>query len=549
MQSRVEKLLQRRKDAENMRTFFHSHWREQANYFRQNIDNIGTEKHRTQPNTSRQSALFDSVGSEAASSYAAGCMAWLSPSESAWFKFAPPKQMEGDDEITSWYSKCTEVTREVLANSNFYREIHKLYLDDGVFGTGSMHMDTDPVLGLNFRTMRIGSYSILEDMRGNVDTVFEDKEFTPRQAVEKFGEENVGKSVLQAWRNPQRIDKSKFMFTRVVVPNNEIQRGYIDATGMPWSIIWIAVDDKVECSVEGAWSMPTFVHRHMTYTDTAWGFGPGWQATPDMRQLNEQQMFLDSLVETLVVPRVLAHVDHEGKIDMRPGGVTTFTDPNKIPKVWLENGSYPAGVDRVEWRQNNIRRAFHNHLFQVMSEIPPGKEVTATEIVQRQRDQLPAFSPTFAAKMVEVFNPLGRRAFGALLRMQAYPPPPKQLQIQMENGIHIPDPRMVYSSRMALQIEALENESFGRYFESLGAFAQLNPGVVDHVNWDAAVREYGRNEGVPENWIMPESDVRRMREARAEEQARLQEQEMALQESQAVKNESEAVKNMEQVAA
>lgn len=524
--NRAERLLERQKHAYGMRVFFHGQWREQSDFFRQSVDNIGTEQRQSPtPNTSRQSGLFDTTGVEACQAYAAGCMAWLSPSESAWFKFEPPKPFDGSDAVQEWYGQCTEITREILANSNFYREIHKAYLDDGAFGTSALVVEPDGQFGLNFKALRIGTYSILEDSRGVVDTVFAEFDFTAKQAVERFGEDMVSKKVREAYLDPKRMDKDRFRFVRTVVPNNEAQAGKIDESGMAYQVVWVEEREKKEVKVEGAWEMPILVHRHQCYTDTVWGFGPGWRALPDMRQLNDMQILLDTQVETAVIPRVLAHADHEDMIDMRAGGVTYFTDPGSVPRVWLNDSNYPQGLDRIEWRQANVRRTFYNHLFQLLSEMPPGKEMTATEVMQRQRDQLPAFSPTFASKMTEIFNPLGRRAFGVLLRLGAFPEPPRELMQESEEGVIVPDPKMTYTSRMALQIEAIENESFLRYFEQSSALMQVHPGVADHIDWDKVARGMARNEGVKEDWIKSEMDVEGMREAQAEEEARLQQQE------------------------
>lgn len=518
--NRAEHLLERKKHAYTMRVPFHAKWREQSDYFRQSIDNIGADRMENQmPNTTRQADLYDTTGIEACQAYAAGCMAWLSPSESAWFKFEPPKPMQEQDDIVEWYGECTEITREILAGSNFYREIHKTYLDDGAFGTSALVVEPDPQFGLNFKTLQIGSYSILENTKGIVDTVFADFEFTAKESAERFGEEMLSKKCRESYADPKRCDKDKFSYTRVVVPNTEREAGKIDESGMAYQVIWIDDEQKKEVRVEGAWEMPILVHRHQCYTDTVWGFGPGWRALPDMKQLNDMQALLDTQVELQVVPAYLDHIDREGDLDLTSGAVNFFSDPQNIPRPLNGQTNYPMGVDRVEWRQTNVRRTFYNHLFQLLSEMPPGKEMTATEIMQRQRDQLPAFSPTFAAKMTEIFNPLGKRCFGVLLRMGAYPEPPQGVMQQTEDGVIVPDPQMTYTSRMALQIEAIENQSFMNYFEQGAALMQVHGGFADHIDWDKVARNMARNEGVPEGWIRAEYEVDEIRRIRQQQEA------------------------------
>jgi hypothetical protein len=74
----------------------------------------------------------------------------MTPLDSRWFSLEPPKAMESEDEIEQWFKRCTEVMQAELSRSNFYTEIHELYLDRGAFGTAAILVEGGKNNSLNF---------------------------------------------------------------------------------------------------------------------------------------------------------------------------------------------------------------------------------------------------------------------------------------------------------------------------------------------------------------------------------------------------------------
>lgn len=529
-----QEILKRWSQAETLRLTMASTWREISDYVRPIKQNIGTDQMLVDaPNQNRLACLFDTSAIDANRTYAAGCMSWMTPSETTWFSFDSPQYLQGEESVKSWYSQCTDITARVLAQTNFYSQIHEAYLDDGAFGTSGVLIEEDTSAGIRFEALQIGDYAILENANREVDTVFRKFNYTPRQAAQKFGENALHESVRKKLNPAGGLDAPD-EYLHVIMPREDRDRSKSDPENMPWASIWIDLKNKVVIRESGVWEMPIPVHRHLLWSHLPYGFSPGMQALADCRQLNTMQQYLDTLVEKQVTPPILAPAGYEGSIDLRAGGVTFFKSQEESPRYWPNPANYLVGEDRVEFRRRQIDRAFHVELFQALSAVPPGKEMTAAEIHMRQRDRLTLFSPTFARKNSELNTPIMRRVFAILLRAGAFPKPPTALMQERDGFPFIPDPEIVYTSRLALQIKAIHNDSYLRVMEMVMPLVTVQPDALDHFDTDEIIRGLARNEGFKEEWLRDPRKVQEMRRMRMEQQEQARAEAMALEEAGAV---------------
>jgi hypothetical protein len=226
---------------------------------------------------------------------------------------------------------------------------------------------------------------------------------------------------------------------------------------------------------------------------------------------------MDALAETAAFPRTLIPTDLDGEVDMRAGGITVF-DPNTpaaaMPKVWGTEGRYDIGKDRVEVKVRAIEQAFHVDLFRMFTELQ--KEITAYEAMQRVAEKLVLFSPTFARQQSEVYSPLLQRVFGLLFRAGYFPEPPPEVLMPTQSGVVLAAPQVVYTSRVALAIKALENRAFVEFMQIIGPLVQLRPDVLDNFDLDIAARLLAKNLSLPVKIIRDEQDRDADRQARAE---------------------------------
>ena len=508
----ADKVLARATEMESERAPWDAFWQEIAQYVMPRKGEITSKA--SMPTTLRQDVLFDSTAIRANMILANGQLAWMTPMEAPWFSFDPPYAFKDVDDIKQYFRECSERTAVEMARSNFYSEIHELYLDRGAFGTAAIFVEPGRRSNLNFQKFDVGSFSIAEDDEGLVDTLCRDIELSLRQAALKFGVENLSKAKQESFAtNDPRKLSAKTMYLHYIAPRTKREEGKKDGRNKPVASIYIEKDTKHVVRDSGFDEQPFFATRYLKWlSSTAYGWCPSWMALPEARQLNFLEKQMDALAEVTAFPRMLFPDTHEGEIDTQASGVTYYdaSNPSAIPREWATGGRYDVGKDRAEIKRTAINNAFHVDLFSMFSQL--NKQMTAREVQERSAEKLIQFSPTFARMTTELFTPMLRRVFGILVRIPGiFPPPPPEL---IQSGF-LPEPELSYSSRIALAIKNLENNSFQRAMEMQLPLVQIRPDILDNYNFDEIVRDGARNDGLPARWLMKVEDRDKARDAQA----------------------------------
>ena len=537
-------IIQQHKGAESMRLNMCSIWRDVAAHADPLNREIGIDSTAiATPSISNGVGIYDSTIKTAAQVYASGCMSWMTPSETKWFAYSPPRNLRGDDAAKTWYSNCTDIAVEILSGTNFYAEIHNVYMTDGPYGTSGLMMREDTRYGLHFDSLPIGQFSILEDARHNVDTLFRVFRYSAVQSAKEFGEGAISQECRDALKDPLKRDSRDWEYLHYIGPREQRDRFRKNMQHAPIASVWIDLKEKTVVKESGFQEQPFAVHRHLRFGQCPYGRSPGMEAIFDARQLNYMQMQLDSLVEKQVTPPVIAPAGFEGVIDLGAGGLTMTPDMQQRPEYFGNPGNYMVGEDRTEFRKRQINTAFHVELFQALASVPVGKTMTAEEVRQRRNDRLPTFSPTFARKNREINDPVMRMVFNTLLRLGAFPDPPPNIVQQLPDGsAFVPDPNIIYSSRMALALQQIHNDAFLEAMGVAGQMAELRPEVLDNFDFDDGMRTFARNLGVLESHIVPEIQRDQVRQQRAEAQAAAEEQAAMMEEGEVVAKLAPALK-------
>ena len=477
------------------------------------------------PNVSKQSRLFDGTAIRGNQVLANGQLAWMTPMESKWFSYDAPPHLKGNDKVESWYQSCTEIAILELARSNFYTEIHELYLDRGAFGTAALHLEPGRKSPLNFTSLTCGTYSIDENDEGYVDTVYRSIPMTVRNLVKKFGLENCSAEIQKCYKDSKAKNlERESQVTHAVYPraDQDITPGRKDGANKAIASVYFENATNHVLKESGYGDMPTFVTRYLKWGTSAYGWSPSWIALPESRQLNFLERQMDALAELAAFPRMLIPDTMEGVVDFRANGATYFdaTNPSAIPKEWATAGNYDVGEARANQKRKAIEDAFHVDLFQMFAQIQ--KQMTATEVSERAAEKLIQFSPTFARMTTELFGPILNRTFSLLIEAGYFLPPPKEAFTQDHLGYALAMPEISYSSRIALAIKALENVSFSRLMATFLPLTQVAPQVMDNFDLDVISRDFARNEGIPARWMKDADLVAQDRQAKAQQAAQAQ---------------------------
>lgn len=512
--AQFDKLTSERADYDNL-------WQHVADYILPRKSDINQEKATGVEDYVNN--IFDMTASQANLTLAAGIVTNSTPATERWFAFQPPESILEDKarggKARDWFEQCTKIAHRELQRSNFYTEVHEAHLDRNAMGTCALGTFEGKKTLLNFRSLRIGTYVILTDDEGNVDGVMRLLKLNARQAAASFGEENLGPKFRKDLESGGDCSE-KHDVIHVVIPRADADRlpGRMDGENKPIASIYIDKTDDVELENTGFDEMPIAVSRFLKWRDREWGWGPGIQCLPIVRQVNFLEQKQDMLAEIMVEPRVLMPSNLIDEVDFQAGGITAFdeNDPAR-PEEWLSGGKYEVGEDRISKKQAFIERAFHNELFQMFANLE--RQITATETMARLEEKLDNFSPTFHRWTTEGLSPTLTRTFAILFRAGAFPDPPAEAYIPTAQGLALPMPEVVYNSKIALALKAKENGSLRDTLASLEGVIMVAPDVIDNFDTDQIVRDVSRNNALPPRWLRDLEAVAARREQRAQAQA------------------------------
>lgn len=479
------------------------------------------------PSASKEAMLFDTTAGDALQIMAGGLMSWTMPVNEPWFGFDPTRELRGNDRVKKWTQECAELGREYLSNSSFYTEAHEDLLAHCGFGTSAMYFAMEEGK-LRFEHLPTGSYCIEENRFGVVDTLFREFEWTIEETAKHFGKESLSRKSLEALiATDEKLRQAKIKILHAVLPRPDSERPDNDLArmagwGKPFASCYVEIAEKHTLRKSGFDAFPFSVGRYLKWTalegKTAYGYGPGFAALPDTRQINFLQMMMDCEAEKRVRPSMIADSRMEGDIVLSAGGITYIEQGYFEPKPIEVGGDYNVGQDRVKMRKDSINAKFHAQLFNMFEGLDGIR--TATEINERAAEKITAITPAFSRLSNEKHTPMLQALFGMWMEAGMLPPPPPEAIQRVSEFVGIvPNPSITFSSRLALAIKNLRNIDADRHIQRIVAIAPLRPEVLEPFDWIKWARGSARDAGVPTDYILDEEVVAQRMQAQAEAQA------------------------------
>ena len=463
--------------------------------------------------------IYSDVASNANIVMAAGMVTNSTPITNKWVAFEVDDVVKaannGAPEAVRYFAEASSKFLTILQRSNFYTQIHEAHLERNPFGTCLVFCDEGSRNILNFKTIPIGTYCLEEDYEGFVDTVFVESMMTARKIEQQFGAENLGELVKKALSDENQRDK-EFRVIHLVEPRKDRDPKKIDKLNKPYASVYFCVEDKNILLESGYDEMCYAAGRYLRWPGEVYGWGPGLQVLPIVRQLNFIEKQADIISEKMADPPSLTPSNLAGQADFRAGGNTVFDEntPGAVPQFM----QLTARLDGMQWRvdkkEKSVRDAFHNDLFQMFSQIDSSARMTQIEVMQRAGEKLEQFSPAFTSWDTEVLTPLMRRAFSICFRAGLFGEPPADAFV---NGSLVM-PKFVYSSKLSLALKSLDNRALIDAVNVLLPMAQVDPTVMDRVNLDGSTKMVLENFGVPPKCIRRDEEVAMIQQQRAEQQ-------------------------------
>jgi hypothetical protein len=438
----------------------------------------------------------------------------LSSPSRPWFSLRTyDEALMEDAEVKGWLADVERRMYVFLASSNFYGAAKAGYSEIGLFGTEACAMVEHPVHGMVCHALTAGEYWIACGDSTEPDTLFRRSPMTVVQAVQSF-KDKVSPSIQAMY---DRSDYHSIVpVFHAIEPNRDRETGKIDARNKPWrSVYWDENDGRdVFLRESGYDEQPFWAARWDTVGADVYGYSPGMDALPSLRELQLQVKRRNQAIDQLVNPEKI--VPSTVNLTGQPGNIVSVANvdknqiiiPYEIPYQALE-----ALRQEIEKSKEQIDRASYADLFLAITNMPGIQPRNVEEIASRNEEKLTQLGPVIERVNNEKLETAVDRVFGIISRGRLLPPAPEAL--------HDVDLKVEFVSILTQMQRMVGIGQIERTVGFIGNMAAVFPEARDKLDPDEVIDQYGERAGAPGNIIRTAEQVKKIRDDRArQEQAK-----------------------------
>jgi hypothetical protein len=332
---------------------------------------------------------------------------------------------------------------------------------------------------------------------------------TARQAQEKF-RDKTPESVKKCL---EKEPGKKLEFLHVVMPDVD------NESGLPFVSYHVSCEGQELIDIGGFKTFPYIISRWTTSPNEIYGRSPAMSVLSEIKMLNSMRKTDLKARHMAVDPPILA-ADQSTirRFSMKPGSLnygTLDAAGNPLVRPYQSGTSIQASNDGIEQSREFINRAFFLNLFQILVESPA---MTATEVLQRAQEKGQLLTPTAGRQMSELLEPIIMREIsiyeeyglfrdGAPLQL-----PQAMKKMKGEFLVEYTNPL----SKMQKSEEALSTE---RTVQALLPLAQIDPAILDPIDWREYANIMREANGAPARLFKSDEQLRAEQDARAEKEA------------------------------
>ena len=527
-----EYIKKRCANLESVRQTWEDHWQEILDYVMPRKADVTFVRSRGEKRTE---VLYDSTAITANNLLAASLQGTLTSASLPWFHLKlRDTELNQNRDVQLWLEDAAKRMYEIFNESNFNTEVHELYLDLVSIGTGAIFVEEGSKgfdkEGIHFNCLHIAEYFIQENINGKVDTLYRKYKLTARQAIQEFGEENVGEKILESVK--EKPDK-EFNFIHAVEPTEDYERAVGKSnTKLPVHSCHVCTEDKMVVRTGGYNEFPYLVPRWSKATGEIFGRSPSYNALPDIKTLNKAvEIGLKAWAKAIDPPLLVQDDGVIGRVRMTPAGITVVRHDGAIKP--LQIGS---NWQITDMKENQLRTSIRQAYYSDQLQLQDGPQMTATEVQVRYELMQRLLGPTLGRFQSEFLNPLIERTFGIMLRAGALLPEPEVIQGQKID--------VEYVGPLARSQRMEESVAIDRLYELAVNVVQVDPSIMDNINHDEAIRLRGDLLGVPKIVLRSRDEVEELREQRQQAQMAQQQAEQQQQAAQAALTQGQAMSEM-----
>lgn len=497
--------------------------------------------------------ILDSSGTIAMRTLASGMMSGITSPAREWFRLTTPDpDLAEHGSVKEWLFQVTERMRWVLSRTNFYNKASTMYQDLGTYGTAGMMQLEDDHKVARFADLPVGSFCVANNENDEPNTLCRAYRMTVRQLVKKFGLHNCTRAVQQHWANGN-ID-SWIDVVHFVEPNEDYDaESALDYRGKKIISVYYEIgsptrgrdgrdgDTPELLSVGGFDEFPAMIPVWEVTGEDVYGTNcPGMLVLPDVKGLQKMEKRSLQGVEKMVNPPMTGPTALRSvRVSTLPSDIT-YVDVREGQQGFRAAHEVRLDVEKLEMKMAQCRQRIDRGCFadlflmlSYMDQARPGKQpVTAAEIYERHEEKLLALGPVLEQLNQRFLDPTIDRLYKIMERRGFIPPPPPDL-----HGVTL---RVEYISTMHQAQKANRLGGLRSLPDLILPIAQVDPSIMDKWNTDKWIEHVNDAAGNAPDVIVPQDQVDKVRQARAQAQQQAQQAEQLKTSADAAKNLSQA---------
>jgi hypothetical protein len=475
-------------------------------------------------NVKRADAIINDTGTRANRILASGMQGGLCSPVRRWFRLGlDDSDLSKWGPVREWLAIAEDRVYRVYAGSNFYTEIHRAFEEQSGFGTTVIIQEENFDNIINFIVFTAGEYRLEDNEGGKVDTCYRHYWMTSRQMVAMFGAESVSDSILNSYKkNPYEY----FEVIRCIRPRGTYYSGGSNRS-MPYESVWFenGGDTNKLLRISGYMERPFAAPRWSPSGNSPYGLGPGHDALGNIKLLQEMEKTGIKAIHKEVDPPLAVPSTFKDVLNQLPGAINYYdggevgVEPLMKVQYNLRNAEYK--IEKIEAR---IERTFYNDIFNmIINAEAQGRQITATEILERKEEKLILIGPTIERQMMELLDPMLARTFSILYRKGLIPEPPEEI---LKGGNTL---QPIYVGVLAQAQRLSDARNMQLYSDEAMKIAGLDEQSVVVTNWEEYQKKFGDILGVPHGIIRADDEIALIKEQLAQQKAELEAQQAMMQ--------------------
>jgi hypothetical protein len=505
-----QRILARKSALWSERSSWITHWREISDYQQPRAGRfVVTDRNK---GDKRANHILDNTAVFGARTLAAGLMSGITSPARPWFRLEiRDKDLMENGAVKAWLHDVSALLRAIFASSNTYRSLHTIYEELGLFGTGASIVLPNFNNVIHHYPLTVGEYALATNAEGEVDTLCREFQMTVAQMVEQFGKDNCSQMVRDMFNKGQYdawVD-----VVHLVEPRKQRDMAKRDGKNMRFASIYLepGKDNSDQfLSESGFQKFPVLAPRWVVTGNDVYGTSPGMECLGDVKQLQHQQLRKGQAIDYQVNPPLQVPTKYKEAAKARlPGGVfyVDSMGPNQgVRSAFDVNLNLQHLREDIVDVRERIRSAYYADLFLMLAN-DNRSGITATEVAERHEEKLLMLGPVLERLHNELLSPLIDTAFDYAARAGILPEAPPELE-----GM---DLNVEFISVLAQAQRAVATQGMDRLLGTVSQMAAVKPDVLDKLNFDQIVDEYGDAYGVSPKIIVPDDQVAALRQQRA----------------------------------